>query len=156
MVHIKNNPELSEAFKNKALKKFLYDLFNDFDDSYTLKNFLKKGFVEAYKQQIDELSNSFRVIEHDKEEKNSYLEVERCIDGVRFRVGDLVVDMHDPEKRYLPIGRMYEDDRGLHVRLDIKEEKAITWRNLSKVEHDLLDEKARQGEMIPNTEEDCY
>jgi hypothetical protein len=89
-----------------------------------------------YNEQIIQLANSFIVIEEAKKKDDGYLVVERCLDKRRFAVGDLVIDLVDPKRRRLPIGRLYEDHRGLHVRLDIKEDKGITWRDLGRIEHD--------------------
>lgn len=137
MILITNDPELSTLFKNKELKRFMKNLLKNLEEPYVLKEFLTLGAKKFYKKQLKQLSLSFIPIVLDETDKlhHTFLEVERCIDGTRFKVGDLVIDLVDPEKRALPISRLYEDDRGLHIRLDVDNEGCITWRDLSRIKH---------------------
>ena len=137
----KNKPALGEAFKSEDAKEYLQRIFEDLHDAHTLKRFLTIGPVEYFNQEIKELKKHFYDLEHDTGNQfkdAAYLKVKRCIDGTIFKVGDKVIDKEDPKGRSLPIGRMYEDERGLHVRLDVEPDgKTITWRDLSRIEHDL-------------------
>lgn len=122
MIHVTNDPEISTMFKNEELQNFLARLLRELDESpYTLKEFLKNGWEKTYTEIMNELTKSFVPIVLDPEDKlqHTFLEVERCIDGARFKIGDLVIDLIVPEGRALPISKMYEDDRGLHIKLDV-------------------------------------
>lgn len=135
-----NNPELATAFKNEELQLFFQRFLRDLEDPYTLKEFLIEGYEKTWEKQFKQLKKSFTVIRQAKKKEDGFLEVERCIDGVRFKVGDVVRDLYAEEngkRSCLPIGRLYEDDRGLHVRLDVEPEPnlTITWRDLSTIEH---------------------
>jgi len=136
----KNKPVLGDAFRSEEAKEFLETLLKELQDAYRLKHFLTVGYEKYFQEKINDLSNHFYIIEYDTNENDhfSYLQVKRCIDGVVFTVGDKVLDKESPTLRSLPIGRMYEDERGLHIRLDLEPDgKLITWRNLSRIEHDL-------------------
>lgn len=136
----KNKPVLGDAFKSEEAKEFLQTLLKELSDAYRLKHFLTVGHEKYFQEKINELSNHFHVMEYDKNEEDpfSYIKVKRCIDGVIFTVGDKVLDKQGLHLPALPIGRMYEDERGLHVRLDVEPDgKSITWRDLSRIEHDL-------------------
>lgn len=144
MIVINNRPELSELFKNEELRDFLKEVLIELDNPYVLKRFLTDGVEKTYDDVIEQLSKSFKVIKKNPKKDGhldgGYLEVERCIDGVRFKVGDKVRDLYAEEhgkESVLPIGRMYEDDRGLHVQLVVKPEPnfTVTWRDLGRIEH---------------------
>lgn len=143
MIFIDNNPALSEAFRNEELKKFLKKFLIELENPHTLKSFLTKGAETLYNEQLEQLQKSFVVIKKNNVKTSphdaGYVEVERCIDGVRFKVGDKVIDLIDPKKRRLPIGRIYEDNDGLHIRLDVQPEPhlSITWRDLSTIAYKL-------------------
>lgn len=143
MEHITNNPELSTAFQNEELQLFFQRFLRELENPYTLKQFLRDGYKKTWTEQLAQLQKSFIVIKKNPKKDGhldgGYLEVERCIDGVRFKVGDEVVDLIDPKKRRHPIGRMYEDDRGLLIRLDITPEPnlVLTWRDLGRISHEL-------------------
>jgi hypothetical protein len=138
MVHIKNKPELSTLFRSDELKKFFSKLLEELEDPHVLKSFLKNGCEHLYDQQIKQLSKSFIPISYENqgiaETGEAFHEIERCIDGVRFKLGDVVTDLLAPNKPPLVIGRMYEDDRGLHIRLDYALENKLTWRDLSTID----------------------
>jgi len=140
MEYIRNNPEVSEAFKNEEVQLFFQRFLREMEDPYVLKQFLINGYEKTWKEQFDQIRKSFKVITYAKKKEDGFLEVERIVDGVRFKVGDKVVDLvakENSKERILPIGRLYEDDRGLHVRLDVIPEPnlTLTWRDLSTVEH---------------------
>lgn len=135
-----NKPALGDAFKHEEVKEFLYAMLKDLTNAHSLKHFLTVGHEEYYKEQIKEISKHFYVLEvdtSDTADPYSYKKVRRCIDGQIFTVGDRVMDIRSVGPS-LPIGRLYEDERGLHVRLDVEPDgKCITWRDLSSIEHDL-------------------
>jgi hypothetical protein len=134
MIVIRNNPELSEAFKSEEVREFFLNFLKDLEEPYNLKKFLKEGAEQTYMDQFAQLAKSFVPLKTTTEENGdiSFLIVERCTDGMRFNVGEMVFDKLG--KRKLPIGRMYEDERGLHVRLDVEPDAAsITWRDLSQI-----------------------
>lgn len=135
MIHITNNPELSAAFRSDELKVFLRRFLEDLHDAHALQYFLREGAEKIYENQIKQLSKSFVGLRPIQGEKKSYHSVIRCIDSQIFDVGDMVIDLEDPNGRALPISLMYEDDRGLHVRLDVDDKGTITWRDLSRIEH---------------------
>jgi hypothetical protein len=139
MIHYRNYPQLAELFRNDELKKFFLDYLTELeDDPHTLKAFLKEGAENAYNKQIANLSNSFRIVRKTRIEDKAYEVVERSIDGVEFKLGDMVIDevkrKHDGTIQRYKISRMYEDDRGLHVKLDVNEDQ-FTWRFLSQINH---------------------
>lgn len=131
MIVIKNNPELSTAFKSNEAKDFLLELLKQLHKGRNMKEFLIKGSRHTYNELIEELSKSFKAISRDPKAAMAYGEVERCIDGVRFKKNEVVLDKLS-NKKY-PITRMYEDDRGLHVQLTVNDGE-ITWRKLSEIE----------------------
>lgn len=136
----KNKPALGDAFRSKEVKEYLQSLLKELSDAKTLKHFLTVGHEKYFEEEIDKLSNHFYPMEVDGENTNLYIKVKRCIDGTIFSVGDRVIDKLDPSGKVSPIGLMYEDERGLHIRLDLKPEGkliTITWRDLSRIEHDL-------------------
>lgn len=138
MEPIRNNPELSTLFRNEELQLFFQRFLRDLEDPYTLKDFLIDGYEKTWKDQYDQLKKSFIVIKHAENKEDGFIEVERCVDGQRFKVGDMVIDLcGNEDDRILPIGRLYEDVRGLHVRLDVKPEPnlVVTWRDLSTIAH---------------------
>jgi len=153
MIFIQNNPIVSSAFKDEEVQSFLQQLFREMEDPYTFKRFLKDGWKKTYREQYTQLQKSFTVIEAYWDKDKGFKTVERCIDGARFSVGDMVLDLvglDHPDRtvpRMLPIGRLYEDDRGLHVRLDVVPEPnlTLTWRDLSTIDHEDL-YKARKAE----------
>jgi len=139
MIHFRNNPQLAELFRNQELKKFFLDYLTELEsDPHTLKAFLKEGAENTYNKQMENLFNSFRIVRRTREEHTSYEVVERSIDGVEFKLGDRVIDevkrKHDGTIVRYKIAILYEDDRGLHVRLDINNDE-FTWRNLSQINH---------------------
>jgi hypothetical protein len=141
MDYIKNNSELSTLFKNEELQLFFQRFLRELEEPYTLKEFLKDGWEKTYEKQFQQLRKSFTVVEKNPKKDGhldgGFLEVERCIDSVRFRVGDVVRDLDvypDGKIHTYPISRLYEDDRGLHVRFDMGE-GSVSWSDLSRIEH---------------------
>jgi hypothetical protein len=132
MIIIHNEPQLSQHFRDEELKAFFLNFLKNLEKPYQLKEFLVKGADKIFDEQLKQLSKSFVQLTRSSE-PNTYESVIRCVDGQIFSVGDLVIDLEAPYQRALPIGRMYEDDRGLNIRLDIKEDNAITWRDLSRI-----------------------
>lgn len=137
MILIQNDPVLSKAFKSEEVKAFFKAFLEDLEDAHNLKSFIIEGAEKTYNDLIEELSTSFTVIKRTKE-INAHKEVERSIDGVRFKLGDKIIDKVSLGRgtnttHICPITRIYEDSTGLHVRLDCGE-GSITWRNLSQIE----------------------
>jgi hypothetical protein len=119
-----NKPEIAKMFGDKDLKDFVLNILFDIENR-DLKEFLVKGSTKFLEEYIKQLSNSFTVIEAGKTKDDSYIAVERSIDGLIFKLNEKVRIRGE----ILPICRLYEDDRGLHVRLDYPE-RAIGWAYL--------------------------
>lgn len=141
---MRNNASIADIFADEEMQDFLKSIFRDLDENpYTLRKFLTFGYEKYYEGVINELKDSFRVITaiDNKDDKNTFEKVVRCVDGTTFSLEDIVYDMVDPTGKSLyPISRMYEDDRGLHIRLQVNKE-TITWRTLSQIEHYLPEAK---------------
>lgn len=136
LVIVRNEPEISKAFRDENVQNFLRQIFREFDNGSALKSFLKLGWEASVEEQFKQLAKSFVVVEPLPKKDEGYKTVERCLDGAYFSVGEKVVDLLAPldhPQRVKPIGRLYEDDRGLHVRLDYPDE-GLTWRDLSTIE----------------------
>lgn len=140
MIHISNHPSLSEAFKNEEIQDFFLDYLKKISDGYHLKQFLIDGPEKTFQQQMDQFAKSFvpvitnqPVLNH--LDKETYQEVKRCLDGVHFKVGDMVYNKDAKKKEKYPIGRMYADERGLHVQLIVDGKGRIMWSNLGRIEH---------------------
>lgn len=124
---------LAVLFGNEELRVFLKNILKELDENpYELKKLLKHGYEKYHAEIIEELSNDFNPLIKDKKDENGFTRVERCIDGVIFEVGDVVRE--SVSKKKYPIGRMYEDDRGLHIRLNVDGDNTITWRKLGQLE----------------------
>lgn len=141
MVHVRNNPELALAFRSKELRKFFLEYLTELEeDPHVLKAFLVNGAENSFEKQMNQLSKSFQVIGKLRNVENEYTAVIRMIDGIVFSVGDMVVDevqrKHNGIVKKYKISKMYEDDRGLHVRLNVDGEDVIMWRNLSQINHE--------------------
>ncbi len=137
MIVIDNNPIVSEAFQSEEVKDFFRSFLMKLGEPYTLRAFLKDGVDKTYEDQLAQLAKSFIPFKNVANEEEVFEEVVRCIDGVHFKLGDLVIDKEAPDQPALPISRMYEDDRGLHVQLLVDKDKwTITWRDLSQIESD--------------------
>lgn len=128
-----NTPELAKLFKSDELKEYLKNVLRELDeDDHEFKSLLKHGHEKYYSDLMDSMSKEFIVLAVESKKEKNYTRVERCIDGATFDVGEKVFDKIG--KQILPIGRLYEDDRGLHVRLDFEDDdNTITWRNLSHI-----------------------
>lgn len=131
MIIIKNNPILSEAFQKEEVKMFFKNLLEELYDAYTLKEFLTDGFEKTYQNQIKQLSKSFIPIVYDINDVKIFLQVMRCIDKEMFMINRVVLDKVSNQN--FIIGKMYEDNRGLHIQLKVDE--SITWRDLSQIEN---------------------
>jgi hypothetical protein len=131
-----NNPEIAQIFAREDVQELIKRMLADIESPYTLKKFLKEGHEAYYEDIVSQLKDSFTVIERGKE-KDEYATVERSFDQQKFSVGETVtiVDKFDGQTKEWngPIGRLYEDDRGLHVRIDLDGTKSITWRKLSQL-----------------------
>lgn len=127
-----NNPELAEIFSREDVQELLKRILSDIEE-YSFKDLLKEGHQKFCEDIIDQLKNSFEILESSKEDREaiSITKVKRSFDGKIFSTGDLST------QNGTKIGRMYinstRDDK-LKIRLDYNDNKGtITWREINQL-----------------------